>query len=179
MGRGQELLDAAREGHCRVVEKLLAQINKRSGPFTSLRRGAGPKCQDDNGIRHYIPLLNFWPQMCTGIFNYIFFLRDIVHTLLEMGASPCTVDKKGATPLHLAAFKGDAEAVGMLLEHHNPPVNVDQLTHDGDSALLIAAQFGFTSVVSQLIARGADVTIKNVTVTARSTWLRIMESTRL
>lgn len=34
MGRGQELLDAAREGQRHTVEKILAQISKRSGPFT-------------------------------------------------------------------------------------------------------------------------------------------------
>lgn len=44
-----------------------------------------------------------------------------------MDASPCIVDKKGATPLHLAAFKGDAEIVNMLLAHKNPAVNVDQM----------------------------------------------------
>lgn len=34
MGRGQDLLDAARKGDERSVEKILAQITKRSGPFT-------------------------------------------------------------------------------------------------------------------------------------------------
>lgn len=33
MGRGQNLLDAAREGDEQTVEKILGQINKRSGPF--------------------------------------------------------------------------------------------------------------------------------------------------
>lgn len=34
MGKGQELLDAAREGDRKIVEKILGQITKRSGPFT-------------------------------------------------------------------------------------------------------------------------------------------------
>lgn len=34
MGRSQELLDAAREGDKKIVEKILGQITKRSGPFT-------------------------------------------------------------------------------------------------------------------------------------------------
>ncbi|XP_026736492.1 uncharacterized protein LOC113500038 isoform X3 [Trichoplusia ni] len=114
----------------------------------SLRRGAGVNVQDDNG---YTPL----HQACLNG------RKDIVRVLLSAGASPCMVDKKGATPLHLAAFKGDTDICYMLLEHSNSPVNIDQLTSDHETALLIAAQFGFVNVVSQLISRGADVTIKN------------------
>ncbi|KAJ8728653.1 hypothetical protein PYW07_006349 [Mythimna separata] len=182
MGRGQELLNAAREGDKRTVEKILGQITNISGPFTSfknilqvgksraveldfgankqdsklenpedpngLRRGAGVNVQDDNG---YTPL----HQACLNGH------KDIVRVLLSVGASPCIVDKKGATPLHLAAFNGDTDVCWMLLAHNNPPCNVDQLTSDHETALLIAAQFGYINVVAQLITRGADVTIKN------------------
>lgn len=34
MGRGQELLNAAREGDKRTVERILGQITNISGPFT-------------------------------------------------------------------------------------------------------------------------------------------------
>ncbi|XP_060806287.1 uncharacterized protein LOC106140771 isoform X2 [Amyelois transitella] len=148
MGRGQELLDAAREGDRRTVEKILGQIAKRSGPFTSLRRGAGVNVQDDNG---YTPL----HHAC------LHGRKEIVRLLLAADASPCVVDKKGATPLHLAAFKGDSDVVAMLLAHNNPPVNIDQLTSDHETALLIAAHFGYVDVVAQLMAKGADVTIEN------------------
>ncbi|CAH0663908.1 unnamed protein product [Spodoptera exigua] len=181
MGRSQELLNAAREGDKRTVEKILGQITNISGPFTSfknilqvgkprgvelpvpvteqvsklekpeepicLRRGAGVNVQDDNG---YTPL----HQACLNGH------REIVRVLLSVGANPGIVDKKGATPLHLAAFNGDTDVCWMLLAH-NPPVNIDQLTSDHETALLIAAQFGFVNVVAQLITRGADVTIKN------------------
>lgn len=33
MGKGQDLLDAARKGDEKSVEKILGQISKRSGPF--------------------------------------------------------------------------------------------------------------------------------------------------
>ncbi|KAI8440923.1 hypothetical protein MSG28_009221 [Choristoneura fumiferana] len=56
--------------------------------------------------------------------------REIVHLLLSVDASPCVVDKKGATPLHLAAWKGDSTVVSMLLGHTNPPVNIDQKRWD-------------------------------------------------
>ncbi|XP_063537923.1 uncharacterized protein LOC134747247 isoform X2 [Cydia strobilella] len=148
MGRGQELLDAARKGDVRTVTKILTLITKRSGPFTSLRRGAGVNVQDDNG---YTPL----HHACMNGH------REIVHLLLKVDASPCVVDKKGATPLHLAAWKGDSHVVSMLLGHCNPPVNIDQKTNDQETALLIAAQFGHVDVVAQLIAKGADVSLKN------------------
>lgn len=53
--------------------------------------------------------------------------RGIVHLLLSVDASPCVTNDKGATPLHLAAFKGDSAIVAMLLAHNNPPVNVNQV----------------------------------------------------
>ncbi|XP_072945261.1 uncharacterized protein [Epargyreus clarus] len=148
MGRGQELLDAARKGDERCVEKILAQITKRSGPFTSLRR-CGVNVQDDNGYTalHHACVRGH---------------KEIVQLLLSVNASPCVVDKKGATPLHLAAWQGDSDVVGMLLAHNNPPVNIDQQTVNQETALLIAAQFGYVCVVAQLIARGADVTIQNI-----------------
>lgn len=149
MGKGQELLEAAREGDKKVVEKILGQISKRSGPFiTSLRRGASVNVQDDNG---YTPL----HHACLRGHE------EIVRLLLSVDASPCIVDKKGATPLHYAAWKGDDKIVNMLLSHSSQPVNVDQLTSDQETALLIAAQSGYEEVVAQLLARGADVSIQN------------------
>ncbi|XP_013171530.1 PREDICTED: uncharacterized protein LOC106120704 isoform X2 [Papilio xuthus] len=149
MGRGQELLDAAREGHRWTVEKILGQITKRSGPFTSLRRGAGVNVQDDNG---YTPL----HHACLRGH------KDIVQVLLSVDALPTVVDKKGATPLHLAAWKGDSDIVSMLLEHKNPPINIDQRTSNQETALLIAAQSGYVDVVAQLLSRGADAELRNI-----------------
>lgn len=149
MGKSQEFLDAARKGDERTVEKIIGQITKRSGQWTtSLRKGPGVNVKDDNG---YTPL----HHAC------LHGHKVIVRLLLSADASPCVVDKKGATPLHLAAFKGDSDVVAMLLAHNNPPVNVDQLTTDHETALLIAAHFGYVDVVAQLIAKGADVSIKN------------------
>ncbi|KAJ0172637.1 hypothetical protein K1T71_011776 [Dendrolimus kikuchii] len=149
MGKGQELLDAAREGDRHTVEKILGQITKRSGPFTSLRRGAGVNVQDING---YTPL----HHACLNGH------KDIVRQLLSVEASPCIVDAKGATPLHLAAFNGHSEIVRLLLAHNNPPVDINKQTKDQETALLFAAQFDHVDVVAQLMARGADVKLKNI-----------------
>ncbi|XP_030020302.1 uncharacterized protein LOC115440138 isoform X3 [Manduca sexta] len=115
----------------------------------SLLRGAGVNVQDDNG---YTPL----HHAC------LYGHKEIVGLLLSVDANPCIVDKKGATPLHLAAFKGDSESVRILLAHNNPPVNIDQQTLDHETAVLIAAHFGYVEIVQQLIEKGADVTIKNI-----------------
>ena len=53
--------------------------------------------------------------------------REIVRHLLSVDANPCITNDKGATPLHLAAFKGDSEIVAMLLAHNTPPVNVNHV----------------------------------------------------
>ncbi|XP_041969922.1 uncharacterized protein LOC121726575 isoform X2 [Aricia agestis] len=149
MGRGQNLLDAAREGDEQTVEKILGQINKRSGPFQSLvRKHAGVNVADDNG---YTPLHHACLQGH----------KEIVRLLLAAYASPNIPDKKGATPLHLAAWRGDVHIVCMLLAH-NPPVDVNQKTHDNETALLIAAQFGHSEVVAELINNGAEVNIRNI-----------------
>ncbi|XP_059061137.1 uncharacterized protein LOC131854026 [Achroia grisella] len=128
-----------------IQTKKLKQITFHQD---SLRKGPGVNVKDDNG---YTPL----HHAC------LHGHKEIVRLLLSVDASPCVVDKKGATPLHLAAFKGDSDVVAMLLAHNNPPVNVDQLTSDHETALLIAAHFGYVDVVGQLIAKGADVSVKN------------------
>ncbi|XP_037871202.1 uncharacterized protein LOC101743013 isoform X2 [Bombyx mori] len=130
---------------CIENEIMLRKLKRRF----SLRRGPGPNVQDDNG---YTPL----HHACLNGH------KDIVRVLLSLDASPCITDKKGATPLHLAAFRGDSEIVRMLLAHSNPRVNIDQQTCDHETALLIAAHFGYVDVVAQLMAKGADVTVKNI-----------------
>jgi hypothetical protein len=49
MGKDQELLEAARKGNVAVVDKILGQRAKRSGPLASLRRGPGANVQDSSG----------------------------------------------------------------------------------------------------------------------------------
>ncbi|CAH0719152.1 unnamed protein product, partial [Brenthis ino] len=150
MGKGQDLLDAARKGDEKSVEKILGQISKRSGPFPSLRRNAaGVNVQDDSG---YTPLHHACLQGH----------KEIVRHLLSVDANPCITNDKGATPLHLAAFKGDSEIVAMLLAHNNPPVDINHVTLANETALIMAAEFGSVHVVSQLLAKGANVNIRNV-----------------
>ncbi|XP_039747690.1 uncharacterized protein LOC120624931 [Pararge aegeria] len=147
MGKGQDLLNAARAGDKWTVEKIIGILTKRSGPFTNFRK-CGLNVQDDNG---YTPL----HHACLNGHT------EVVRLLLSAGASPAVLDKTGASPLHLAAWKGDSAIVTMLLAH-NPPVNIDLVTADLETPLIMAAQYGSVKVVAQLVDRGADVSLRNV-----------------
>ncbi|XP_045778689.1 uncharacterized protein LOC123876461 isoform X3 [Maniola jurtina] len=111
-------------------------------------RKCGLNVQDDTG---YTPL----HHACLNGHT------EVVRLLLSAGASPSVVDKTGASPLHLAAWKGDSAIVTMLLAH-NPPVNIDLVTANQETPLIMAAQYGSVNVVAQLVDRGADVTLRNV-----------------
>lgn len=83
--------------------------------------------------------------------------RDVVATLLELGADPNLAAKNAiqASPLHSAAAGGpDLEIVRLLLDAGADP-NVQQ--RHGFTPLHSAAHNGALAQVQLLIARGADV----------------------
>ncbi|XP_069362250.1 ankyrin repeat and SAM domain-containing protein 1A-like isoform X6 [Maniola hyperantus] len=127
--------------------KAKKKIKEKIFDFDSLRK-CGLNVQDDTG---YTPL----HHACLNGHT------EVVRLLLSAGASPSVVDKTGASPLHLAAWKGDSAIVTMLLAH-NPPVNIDLVTANQETPLIMAAQYGSVNVVAQLVDRGADVTLRNV-----------------
>ncbi|XP_043268732.1 ankyrin repeat and SAM domain-containing protein 1A-like isoform X2 [Venturia canescens] len=148
MGKDQELLEAARSGNVTVVEKILGQRAKRSGPLASLRRGPGANVQDASGYSslHHAALNGH---------------KDIVKLLLQYEASTNVVDAKGSSPLHLAAWAGDAEIVRLILSQGPSVPNVNLATKDNETALHCAAQYGHTEVVAQLLQYGCDPGIRN------------------
>ncbi|XP_034939821.1 ankyrin repeat and SAM domain-containing protein 1A-like [Chelonus insularis] len=148
MGKDQELLEAARSGNVTVVEKILGQRARRSGPLASLRRGPGANVQDASGYSalHHAALNGH---------------RDVVKLLLQHEASTNVVDAKGSSPLHLAAWAGDAEIVKLLLSQGPSVPNVNLTTKDNETALHCAAQYGHTEVVAQLLQYGCDPSIRN------------------
>ncbi|XP_011867633.1 PREDICTED: ankyrin repeat and SAM domain-containing protein 1A-like isoform X2 [Vollenhovia emeryi] len=148
MGKDQELLEAARSGNVTVVEKILGQRAKRSGPLASLRRGPGANVQDASGYSalHHAALNGH---------------RDVVRLLLQYEASTNVVDAKGSSPLHLAAWAGDAEIVRLILNQGPSVPNVNLATQDNETALHCAAQYGHTEVVAQLLQYGCDPSIRN------------------
>ncbi|XP_066998734.2 ankyrin repeat and SAM domain-containing protein 1A [Anabrus simplex] len=148
MGKDQELLEAARNGNIPVVEKILSQRAKRSGPLASLRRGPGANVQDSSGYSalHHAALNGH---------------KEIVQLLLAHEASTNIVDVKGSSPLHLAAWTGNVDIVRLLLCHGPSVPNVNLTTKDNETALHCAAQYGHTAVVSQLLEHSCDPSIRN------------------
>ncbi|XP_063237458.1 ankyrin repeat and sterile alpha motif domain-containing protein 1B [Bacillus rossius redtenbacheri] len=148
MGKDQELLEAARNGNISVVEKILNQRAKRSGPLASLRRGPGANVQDNSGYSalHHAALNGH---------------KDVVKLLLTHEASTNIVDGKGSSPLHLAAWTGNVDVVRLLLCHGPSVPNVNLTTKDNETALHCAAQYGHTAVVGQLLEHSCDPTIRS------------------
>jgi ankyrin repeat protein len=71
-------------------------------------------------------------------------------------------DAHGSTPLHLAALRGHAETVSMLLrKSQNPTVFVNAATTYGSTALHEAALQGSAEVLELLLAAGANPDAKN------------------
>lgn len=82
-----------------------------------------------------------------------------VDALLQGGADPSIKGKKGSTPLHSAARRGNEKIVKVLLEH--PKVKVDAKDSSGKTALHLACTEGHCRVCKLLLSKGAD--IKSVT----------------
>jgi ankyrin repeat protein len=81
---------------------------------------------------------------------------DVFQKLLEKGANPNIFDKKGWSPLHVAAGeKNGNEIMDLLLAHSK--VNVDDVDGKGQTALHIAAYESNVNVVKSLINKGANL----------------------
>lgn len=92
-------------------------------------------------------------------------MQRTVKALLAHGADPTLRDKLEQTPLHLAAKKGHAGTVTLLLRQ--PGVGVDDTCKDpqnevdgGYTALHGAADFGHLEVARELLRCGAQVDAK-------------------
>lgn len=68
------------------------------------------------------------------------------------------VNKTGWTPLHYAASGGHAAIIRLLLENH---AYIDAESPNGSTPLMMAAMYGTGETVDLLIAEGADPQLKN------------------
>ena len=80
---------------------------------------------------------------------------DCVKILLELGADINRSDTKGQTPLMHASFNDSVNSVRQLLAHKDIKLEEKQIT--GETALLLAANFGSVKMLSLLIQAGADI----------------------
>ena len=74
---------------------------------------------------------------------------------MQGGADPSKKGKKGSTPLHFAARRGNEEIVKVLLEHSK--VKVDEKDSSGKTALHMACSEGQSRVCQLLLDNGADI----------------------
>ncbi|EPQ17363.1 Ankyrin repeat and SAM domain-containing protein 1A [Myotis brandtii] len=109
-------------------------------------------------------------------------VRDVVEVLLRNDALTNVADSKGCYPLHLAAWKGDAQIVRLLihqgpshtrvneqnaleikeLKKHGPfDPYINAKNNDNETALHCAAQYGHTEVVKVLLEELTDPTMRN------------------
>jgi len=85
----------------------------------------------------------------------------IMRKLLAGGADANHVEKTGETILMIATRTGDADAVRALLEHGaNPNTSEPQLQL---TPLMMAAEAGYTEIVTDLIKRGSDIQVRTRT----------------
>lgn len=80
---------------------------------------------------------------------------DVVSTLIGEGFDGNTLNPKGAHPLLLAVRAGSFKVIDALLA--DPKIDVNAMTEQGESALMLAALAGNTDVCQKLIDKGADI----------------------
>jgi ankyrin repeat protein len=86
----------------------------------------------------------------------------VVRLLLEKGADPKARDNKGETTLTRAAYSGDPEILGLLIDRGvDVNAQAEPFKDFHVTALMIAAFQGHTRLMEMLIAHGADTKIRN------------------
>jgi ankyrin repeat protein len=158
---------AARNGHKEVIEALLdknANVNDRTEyEFTPLHLAA------DNGHLDAVQALlednqiiinaetkdKSTPLLLASKSGHL----SVVEALLANSADVNAQNKDGFAPLHFAALNGHAEVINKLLENHR--IDIDARTTQGNTALHLAAEKGHLQIAKALIARNADIDIKN------------------
>ncbi|MEU6271004.1 ankyrin repeat domain-containing protein [Streptomyces populi] len=83
-----------------------------------------------------------------------------VKALLRGGASPERRNGHGTTPLYLASVQGEAEAARLLMEAAALPDTESSGPGSEGTPLCAAACWGHTETVRELLAHGADPTLR-------------------
>lgn len=83
---------------------------------------------------------------------------ELLESLLDKGASTNFCDQYGLTALHIAAIKGNKNAVMILVEYG---ANLECQDSDGNTPLHLAVESGCNETVEVLINRGANINAKS------------------
>ncbi|EQC25948.1 TKL protein kinase [Saprolegnia diclina VS20] len=121
---------AARNGHIDAVALLL---------------DAGANVDTANGD-------NRTPLYAAAVWDH----PSVVALLLSAGANVNLRNRGNCSPLDVACTKGHTEVARLLLEHPDMNVN-DRPDSDNETNLMVAAEAGYTRIVSMLLAAHADV----------------------
>ncbi|KAK7115490.1 ankyrin repeat domain-containing protein 27-like [Littorina saxatilis] len=83
--------------------------------------------------------------------------------LLHFGADVMCKDNDGNTPLHHCCYNGHEDCVKALVFSDSTirRLEVNTMNEHGDTALHMAAKWGYESIVKTLLENGANATIKN------------------
>ena len=83
----------------------------------------------------------------------------MVETILGSEPNINLPDKFGRTALHLACISGNLAAFNILV--HREDIHIDAQTIGGETPLMKAATQGHREIISTLLARGANPTLKS------------------
>ena len=86
-------------------------------------------------------------------------LRGVVDTMLSRGADPCALTLDKNSPLGIAAFRRNREAVYQLAPLNKHMIN--NADKDGDRAIHYAAFQGDVDMINCLLDNGADPNVSN------------------
>ena len=167
---------AARQGHTAAVQLLLNATRARAGAGATPGSVGSPALQETMWACAFLT--------APGTLQAVLDAgadpagpdaagRMALHVACHMGCAPAAatlaaalrragkplhaVDATGATPLHIACFRGDLALVKVLLDAGAAP---DEVV--GVVPLAVAAQHGHTSLVQHLVRRGARVDARAV-----------------
>ncbi|WP_163411021.1 ankyrin repeat domain-containing protein [Flavobacterium ajazii] len=157
---------AARSGNIPLLKKLLEKGVKPND--NALFTAAQGSRRESNTIETYKYLVEEVKIKPTAVNqsgqNVLHILAgkpnqiEIIKYFISKGVDPNKADKEGTTPLMAAASARETSALELFL---STTKNVNLQNLKGESALTNAVKYGTQEAVSLLLAKGADVNIKD------------------